>query len=124
MQQFSPQARTTIEGFSESLGLPALTARDGSYSFQFQRSGVLTITPARDGRTIVSLERRPERLDGDALKRFFLAADIDPTSNRALHAGLSNDGSLIYAVDFDRDDFTVPALHACLSSLIEAHDAL
>jgi type III secretion system chaperone SycN len=124
MMQFSPQARTTVEGFSESLGLPALAARDGSYSFEFQRSGILTITPAKDGRTIVSLERRPERLDADVLKRFLIAADIDPTTNRALHAGLSNDGNLIYAVDFNGDDFTVPALHACLSSLIEAHDAL
>ena len=72
----------------------------------------------------MTARRRPERLDGDALKRFFLAADIDPTTNRALHAGLSNEGSLIYAVDFDGDDFTVPGLHACLSRLIAAHDAL
>jgi hypothetical protein len=124
MLQFSPQALTTVEGFCESLELPAFPARDGSYSFVFQRSGMLTITPARDGRAIVSLARRPERADGPMLKRFFLAAGIDPTTNLALHAGLSKDGSLIYSVDFAVDDFTVPALHACLRNLIAAHDAL
>ena len=124
MLQFSPQARTTVEGFSESLGLPALAARDGSYCFAFQRSGTLTITPASDNRVIVSLERRPERTDEALLKRFFLAAGIDPTTNRALHAGLAKDGSLIYSVDFPVDDFTVPALHAGLGTLIEAHDAV
>jgi type III secretion system chaperone SycN len=124
MQQFSPQARNTIEGFSESLGLPAQAARDGSFSFQFQRSGILTITPAKDGRAIVSLERRPERLDADVLKRFLLAAEIDPTTSRALHAGLSQDGSLIYALDCNGEELTVPDLHACLSSLIAAHDAV
>jgi type III secretion system chaperone SycN len=124
MLQFSPRARTTVEGFSESLALPAIPARDGSYSFEFQRSGTLTITSATDGRAIVSLARRPERIDGALLKRFFLAAGIDATTNLALHAGLSKDGSLIYSVDFAVDDFTVPALHACLHNLIAAHDAL
>lgn len=122
MTDFAPGPRLVVEAFAGSLGLPAVPARDGSYSFAFARSGLLTLTAAPDGRTLVSLARQPARPGRDTEARALAAARPDPTTGRFLHAGLAADGSLVFVLALEPAEFDLPALDACLQQLVAVQD--
>lgn len=118
---FSPQALQTIEGFAASLGLPATPSADGSYSFAFENSGTLTLTSAEDGeRTLLSLFVRPHRLDTTVEQRIMSLAGPDITTNRFLSAGLTGDDGVIFAVDIDDAEMSLPTLETCMQQLLKA----
>src|SRR5262245_23680644 len=88
-----------IEQFATSIGLAASPARDGSFSFVFERSGTLSLTPSADGsRVLLSLARQPLRVDLAIEQQALQRAGLDATSSRFLHAGLAGDGSIVLAV--------------------------
>jgi type III secretion system chaperone SycN len=125
MASFSVGALRAIETFAASLGLPVRPARDGSFSFVFDRSGTLSLTPSNDGaRTLVSLARVPPRHDLTVERRALDRAGLNPTTNQFLHAGLAADGSLVFAVSVEDGDISLPALESCFEQLTAAHDAI
>lgn len=123
MASFSTHSLRAIEAFTASLGLPPQPpARDGSFTFVFERSGKLSLTPTQDGeRALVSLARMPERTDAGRERRALARAGFNPTTGRYLHAGLAGDGSLIFAIALDDGAFDLPTLEACLQELVAAH---
>ena len=121
MAEFAAGAQMVIEAFAASLGLPSKPARDGSYSFAFRQSGVLTLTPGSDGRALISLARKPARPDRAAELKALAAARRDPTTNRFLHAGLATDGSLVFTIGLEAGAFDVPTLDSCFHQLVVVH---
>ena len=114
-----------IEQFSSSIGLPARPARDGSFTFVFERSGTLSLTPSADSsRVLLSLARMPLRADNAIERRALQKAGIDPTTSRLVHAGLAADGSIVLAVGFGENELDLPALESCFQELVRAHDEL
>jgi type III secretion system chaperone SycN len=121
MAEFTAGARMVVEAFAASLGLPSSPARDGSYSFAFRQSGVLTMTPGSDGRTLVSLARKPARPDRALELKALAAARRDPTTNRFLHAGLATDGSLVFTIGLETGELDMPTLDTCFHQLVAVH---
>jgi type III secretion system chaperone SycN len=123
MASFSVHALRSIEAFASSMGLPAQPARDGSFTFVFQRSGTLSLTPATDGvQALVSLARMPDRLDGNLQRRALARAGLNPLTNKFLHAGVASDGSLIFAMSIEDTVLDLPTLESCFRELVAAHD--
>lgn len=124
MADFAHGPRLVIEAFAASLGLPATPARDGSYSFIFANSGVMSLTPAPDGRTLVSLAQQPARPGRETEARVLAAARRDPATNHFLHTALAADGSLVFAFALEPAEFDLQSLDACLQQLIAVQEAL
>ena len=107
------------------LGLPVQAAVDNSFGFAFERSGLLTMTPSDDGeRLIVSLAREQSRYDVDFEMRVLESAGFDPSTQSFLHTGLSNEGSVVVAVEIDENSADLPAIDSAVRRLIETHEAL
>ena len=123
MASFSTHALRAIDAFAASMDLPARPARDGSFTFVFERSGTLSLTPAEDGaQALVSLARMPARTDGALQRRALARAGLNPMTNRYLHAGMAGDGSLVFAIGLDDGVLDLPTLEGCLRELNAAHD--
>lgn len=124
---FTPRAFAVLEGFAGSLGLPLRPAADGSVGFAFARQGQLQFTPALDSqregaRVLVSLARRPPRLDDQTAERALGLARLDPTTGRIIHAGLSPDGSIVFALGLEDGEFDLPAIEASIRMLSTCQD--
>ncbi len=126
MSGFSSRASGVIGDFAASLGLAlSQPARDGSYSFAFQQSGLLTFTPSTDGRRVLmSLARRPTRMDEAMEQRAVAAAGYDATAGRMLHTGLAPDGSLLAILDLDDQELDLPTIESAFRTLNARHPAL
>lgn len=123
MTSFAHGPRLVVEAFAASLGLPASPARDGSYSFIFAHAGLVTLTAATDGRTLISLAQQPARPGRETEARVLAAARRDPTSGRFLHAGLAADGSVVFAMALEPTEFDLQTLDTCLQQLIAVQAA-
>ena len=104
------------------MGLPAKAARDGSYTFIFERSGTLSLTPAEDGaQVLLSLARKADRPDAAWERRALARAGINQTTSKMLHAGLASDGSLVFALGVEDTSLDLPTLERCFDELVTAH---
>lgn len=114
-----------IKSFAERAGIAAVPARDGSYSFTFERSGTLSFVPSENGDgLIIFLMRTPPYPDSRReLKALQLAGDDRPTG-RSLHAGVTQDGAIIVSFVLDNSDVDVPTVLACIDRLISVQDEL
>ncbi|KAB0676835.1 hypothetical protein [Aureimonas leprariae] len=121
---FTPAARRTIEGFAAQLGVETREAADGSHSFRFDRSGQLTFTAGANGRAVISLARRPD-VAGEATERRVLGlARPDAGGRSFLHAGMTRDGTVIFALAMDEADLDLPAIETALQRLLAAQAAI
>ncbi len=121
---FPERARLAIESFAENVGLDAAPAGDGSYSFAFERSGVLTFTPASDGeRTLLSLSAPGYRPGPQADAALIGLAGPEMSAGRFLSVGLTRDGGVLLAVALDNADIGLPAIEECLRQLMAARQA-
>ena len=122
MASFSNSALMAISSFAGSLGLTANPARDGSFTFVFERSGTFSLTPSDDGnQALVSLARIPVRTDAAMERRALARAGLNPTTSRFLHAGLATDGSIVFSMALHDTDLDLPTLESCLGELVSAH---
>jgi type III secretion system chaperone SycN len=123
MASFSPRTLAVLEGFAGSLGLPLRLAGDGSAGFGFARLGTLSFTPSQDAeRVLVSLSRRPDRLDDRAAERVLRTARLDPTTGLVIRAGLSRGGDVVFALGLDEAEVDLPAIETALQTLAACHD--
>ena len=121
---FSNQALRAIETLAANMGLVAQPSADGSYSFDFERSGTLTLTSASDGeRTLVSLLGMPGRMDEETESRLLALAGPDVTTSRFLSTGLTRDGVALFAVSIDDREMDLPMLEVCIQQLLAARMA-
>lgn len=121
---FPERARLAIESFAANVGLDAAPAGDGSYSFVFERSGVLTFTPASEGeRTLLSLSVSGYRSGPRADAALLDLAGPEVSTGRFLSVGLTRDGDVVLAVALDNADIGLPAIEECLQQLISARQA-
>ncbi|WP_417262992.1 hypothetical protein [Celeribacter sp.] len=100
MTTLSRQATSAVSRFAENMGLTALPATDGSFGFDFERMGRVSITGSESGDVLVSLTRRL-LLDG-----------VQNLAHLAGQAGISDlDGQVIHAA---RNRYDQPVLIARL----------
>lgn len=121
------QLQLTIEAFAASMEFNAAPemAADGSYTFAFESSGVLSILPASDGREIVmALGRKPISDNETFLRRFLLSASLESYTSGPLHAGMTAAGLFCFATRIPIDRFDLPTLEANLNQLMAAHDSV
>lgn len=122
---FSNQALQALEGFAANLGLPARAAPDGSYSFVFEDTGLLTFTSSRDGtRTVLSLFDVPDRIDDQFALQLLELAGPDRSTGRFLSVGLPREGGIMLAVSVEDSEMGLPTLDTCLQQLMAAREAL
>lgn len=119
----STASRETIAAFAAQLGLPLPVSPDGSYSFAFRQSGLVTFTAAEGSeRVVMSLARRVQLGDAGE-ERLLQLAGPDPATGQLLHTGVTRDGSAVFAVSLD-EGFDLPAVEAGLQRLLTAGRAL
>jgi len=127
MSQCSQQFTQTIEDFANSMQMKNRLepAADGSFTFEFEQSGTLSLLPSQDDRHIfVALGRPPCSSDGTYLEKFLKSAGVDEDENQPLHAGISPNGQFYYVTVLPVQQFDLPGLESCLNRLIWVHDEL
>ena len=125
MVGFSNATLQVIKRFAGDIGIDAIPAADGSFSFEFSHSGLLSLNSSEDGkRVIVSLARQPYMPEAALELNFFLQAGYDPSTNRFRHAGLAEDGTLVGAISVDEHDFSISTLDESFQQLINMHEAV
>ncbi|MGV6871589.1 CesT family type III secretion system chaperone [Pseudochelatococcus sp. B33] len=122
---FTNASLHAIESFAERAGIVAIPARDGTFSFTFERSGTLSFVPTDDSeQLIIFMKRTPRYPDPDReLKALKLAGD-DRSTRRTLHAGVTAEGAIVLSFVLDNSDIDVPTVLACIDRLISAQDEL
>ena len=125
MVGFSNATLQVIQRFAREIGIDAVPAADGSFSFEFSHSGLLSLNSSEDGRrVIVSLARQPYMPEAALEMRFFQQAGFDPSVNRFKHAGLAEDGTLVGAISVDEHDLSISTLDESFQQLINMHDGV
>ena len=124
MPDLSLSGRSTVESFASNLGLDARPAADGSYNFVFERLGTLSIMPTdREAGALIALTRAPRSNSADYERKLLAAGGIDPDTNELIYSAITEDGSHVFAVDFDEARWSLPELDGTLGRLAGFHDA-
>lgn len=123
MSQFSIQTQQAIRDFIGSLQMADVTpAADGSYSFAFEETGVLSFTPSADGkRTIIALkaESGGHLTAGDMLT-FLGLAQRDATTQLPITAGMVG-GAPVLAANVPNSSMNLQKIETCFDQLIKLH---
>jgi hypothetical protein len=117
-RSLSRSAQSTVERFSAELGLPGQPNEDGTFGFDFERSGRLSVMAApEDNSVLVSLTGRL-MLEGPlALARLVQQAGYDPLGDRIVQVGLTRAGQGVLVVAIPEQAFDIVALQATFDHL-------
>lgn len=121
--RFSPKSMQAIEDFVDNLRMGQVTpAADGSYSFAFERAGLLSFVPSADGkRAVMSLKANtPSRVTSDDLIQFLRIAQRDPVTQNPISAGMVG-GAFVLAANIPNETFDLQQIELCLDRLIALH---
>jgi hypothetical protein len=122
---FSPRVLPSIETFVAEFGIRPVPAEDGSYSFAFERTGMLSLVASEDGeRVLMSLGWSPAYTEARQERRLLEAAGYDAVNQAMLHAGKSGDGMLLLTYDFTEDQVSPQVLDSTFRRLIELREGL
>lgn len=120
---FSNASLHAIETFAARTGVAAVAAQDGSYSFAFERSGILSFIPSEDGRRLIlCMIRKPPYPDPARELRALALAGDDRQTGLTLLAGATAEGALALSFVLHDDEIDVPTVLACIDRLIDAQD--
>lgn len=120
---FSNASLHAIESFAERTGITPVPARDGTFSFSFERSGILSFVPADNGdKLIVFMMRTPRYPDPDREQKALAIAGEDRYTGHTLHAGVTADGAIVLSFVLDSNAIDVPTVLACIDRLVNAQD--
>lgn len=117
MAVIPPQMRPTIDRFAQGMGLAAVPARDGSVTFEFERSGRLSFTPAEDGeRVVMSLTRPVQRSAAEVLALAGYDAELDIV----VQAGATREGAAVLAISWEAGRFELSDVDRGFRRLLSA----
>lgn len=120
MSSFSPRATQAIRDFVANLRMEDVSpAPDGSYSFAFERAGLLCFSPSADGRrAIMSLKSHSnDPATADRMRQFLSLAQHDPMTQMPITAGMVG-GAFVLAANIPDRDFDLQKIELCLDRLI------
>lgn len=122
---FSSASLHAIETFASRIGVPAIPASDGTYSFRFEQSGDLSFMPSLDGkRLVISLVQAQAYADSAREARALSAAGADPVTGYFLYAGMSSEGAIVFSFILNDYEIDTPSVERCINNLINAHARL
>lgn len=125
MPELSRSAKATVTQFAQDMGLQALQNSDGSFGFDFETSGRLSIlAPAEGDGVLITLTRRLMLEDVIALGRFSGLGGYHATLDRTIHTGLTKADQPVLAVTLSEQDFSLPGLDAAFAALEQIHTSL
>ena len=126
MSHFSPRATQAIRDFVANLSMDDVTpASDGSYSFSFDRAGLLSFSPSADGkRAIMSLKSHEQssKTAGD-MRQFLSLAQHDPMTQTPISAGIAGN-AFVLAANIPDSDFDLQKIELCLDRMIALHGSI
>jgi type III secretion system chaperone SycN len=118
MPTLDPSARSAVGQFAQSMGLTARENDDGSFGFDFDDSGRLSVMAALEGDAVlVSLRRRLVLDDLEPLARLAAAGGPDPLEGLVFQPGLTKADQAVLTVAIARRDFDLPRLDAAFLAL-------
>jgi len=124
MPDLDPSSARTVADFAQSMGLSSRQNDDGSFGFDFENAGRLSILSDETGDTVlVSLTRRIIADDVVPLARLAGAAGYIPNVDLLLQAGLNKAGQPVLTTALQRRHFDLPRLDATFAALRDAFDA-
>lgn len=117
MAKLGSSAVATVRQFAAQMDIDAYEAPDGAYSFDFERSGRLSILTSDEGRVIVSLTARVVLGDIRGYARLAVLGGYDQDRDQLIHCGLNRSDQAVLAVQCDSPDFSLPWLTESLTLL-------
>lgn len=122
---FSNASLHAIETFASRIGIPAVPASDGTFSFRFQQSGDLSFLPSIDGRRlIISLVQGQNYSNPVRELRALSAAGADPVTGHNLYAGMTANGAIVLSFALNDAEIDIPTVQRCVDYLISTHAKL
>jgi hypothetical protein len=110
MPKLGSSAQATVRQFAGQMDIDAYEAPDGAYSFDFERSGRLSILASDEGMVIVSLTGRILLGDIRGYARLASLGGYDQGRDRLVHCGLNRSDQPVLAVQCDPPAFSLPWL--------------
>lgn len=122
MASFSSASLHAIETFASRIGISAIPASDGTFSFRLEQSGDLSFMPSVDGkRLIISLVKMQAYSDSMREFRALSMAGVDPVTGFNLYAGMTINGAIVLSFALNDDEIDTPTVERCIEYLISAH---
>lgn len=119
MARLGSSAQATIRQFAGQMELEPYEAPDGAYSFEFERSGRLSIVASEDGPIVISLTSRLLLGDLRGYARLAALGGYDAGRDLMVHCGLNRSGQPVLAVRSDPREFSLPHLLECQALLTD-----
>ncbi len=110
MAHLSPSVAATIRQFADHMDIEAFEATDGAYSFNFERSGRLSIVAAQDDAVVVSLTASVIIEDMIGYASHAARGGHLPERGMLLHTGINRAGQPVLAVRTTTRGFDMPFL--------------
>lgn len=110
MAKLGSSAQATVRQFAGQMDIEAYEAPDGAYSFDFERSGRLSILASDEGTVIVSLTARLLLGDIRGYARLAGLGGYDRDRDQLVHCGMNKSDQPVLAVQCDPSGFSLPWL--------------
>lgn len=121
MPLLDPSSADTVSRFAQSMGLDARLNDDGSFGFDFEYSGRLSILSDETGdMVLISLTHRILLEDVVGLARLAGAAGYNNALGQVLQAGLNKADQPVLTAAVMRREFDLPRLDTTFSALRDA----
>jgi hypothetical protein len=119
MPKLGAAAQSTVQQFASQMDIEAYEAPDGSYSFDFERSGRFSILANDEGQVILSLTARVMLGDLRGYAALAKLGGYDRDRDLLVHCGLNRTGQPVLALRSEARAFSLPRLLDGLSILSE-----
>ena len=119
MPKLGTAAQSTVQQFANQMDIEAYEAPDGSYSFDFERSGRFSILANDEGEVILSLTARVMLGDLRGYASLARLGGYDRNRDLLVHVGLNREGQPVLALRTEPRAFSLPFLMEGLALLSE-----
>ena len=119
MPRLGASAQSTVQQFASQMDVEAYEAPDGSYSFDFERSGRFSILTNDEGQVLLSLTARVMLGDLRGYAALARMGGYDRDRDLLVHAGLNRTGQPVLALRTEARAFSLPLLLESLALLSE-----
>jgi hypothetical protein len=119
MPKLGASAQSTVQQFAAQMDVQAYEAPDGSYSFDFERSGRFSILTNDEGQVILSLTARVMLGDLRGYAALARMGGYDRDRDLVVHCGLNRAGQPVLALRSEARAFSLPLLLESLALMSE-----